>query len=175
MTSENKKYEQILSLLKKSKPVFRDAEAVSEKVIKQLTEERSKIDLPEVIIDYLFGWTYIGWVRKSMIVAAATIALFFCYQQVIILRRVNELSGQRIQNGTLFMTSQKDEVTDKIRIFKISGRIMTDRKISVSKEEIDEMIKSINRLQIKYKDILSLIENDPELKKYVENRIKEIE
>jgi hypothetical protein len=175
MTTEDKKYEQVLNVLKKSKPVFRNAEAISDKVIEQLTEEKSKAGLPELIIEYLFGWTYIGWVRRSMIVAAVSIALLFGYQQVLILRKINELSGQRIQNGTLFMTSMKDEVTDKMRIFKISGRKVTDGEISASKEQIDEMIKSINKLQIKYKDIINLIENDPELKKYVENRMKEIE
>ena len=37
------------------------------------------------------------------------------------------------------------------------------------------MMKSINKLQIKYKDIINLIEDDPELKKYVESRMKETE
>ena len=64
MTVEDKKYEQILNMLKKSGPVLRDAEAISEKVIRQLTEERSKVSPAELIIEYLFGWTYIGWVRR---------------------------------------------------------------------------------------------------------------
>jgi FKBP-type peptidyl-prolyl cis-trans isomerase (trigger factor) len=59
-------------------------------------------------------------------------------------------------------------------IYKVTGRKLSDNELSVTKEEIDEMIKSVSRLQVKYKEIIDLIENDPELKKYVENRMNEI-
>jgi hypothetical protein len=174
MKTEDAKYEKVLKLLKEAKPDLKDIEIVTEKVMRQLTEEKSRINLVEFIIEFVFGWIYVGWVRRSMIVAAICMAILFGYQQVLILKKINELSGQRIQDGNLFMTSAKNEISDKIRVFRFSGRKLENKKNSVSKKEIDEMIKSINMLQIKYKDVINLIEDDPELKKYVETRMKEI-
>jgi hypothetical protein len=175
MKTEDTKYEKVLKLLKEAKPDLKDMDIVTEKVMRQLKEEKSKIDPIEMIIEFLFGWIYVGWVRKSMVVAAVCMALLFGFQQVLILKKINELSGQRIQDGNLFMTSAKNEISDRIRVFRFSGRKLEDKKNSVSKKEIDEMIKSINKLQIKYKDIIDLIEDDPELKNYVETRMKVLE
>jgi hypothetical protein len=36
------------------------------------------------------------------------------------------------------------------------------------------MINTLNKLQVKYKDLLYHIENDPQLKKYVETRLNEL-
>lgn len=173
MADGDKKYEKVLNLLRQSKPVLTDIESVAEKVIRQLQEEEAKISLPELIIEFLFGWVYIGWVRRSMITAVLVVALLFGYQQALILRRINDLSGQRIQNGTLLMTNLNDDFANKLLIYRITGRKLSDEKISVSQKEIDEMINSLNKLQIKYKDVINLIENDPQLKKYVEDKMNE--
>ena len=173
MADGDKKYEKVLNLLRQSKPVLTDVEYVAEKVIRQLQKEESKISLPELIIDYLFGWVYIGWVRKSMIAAVLAVALLFGYQQALILRRINDLSGQRIQAGTLLKTNLTDDLTNQMLKYRITGRKLSDGKRTVSEKEIDEMIRSLNRLQVKYKDIINLIEDDPQLKKYVEDRMKE--
>jgi hypothetical protein len=36
-----------------------------------------------------------------------------------------------------------------------------------------ELLDSVNDLKIKYKDLMNLIEEDPELKKYIENKLIE--
>jgi hypothetical protein len=171
METEDKKYNKVLKILKKSKPVFRDNEAITEKVMAQLQEEKARVSLPELIIEYLFGWVYIGWIRRSMVAAAMVIVVFFGYQQALILRRINDLSGQKIRNGTLIMTGMTDNLTSKMSFYRITDKKLYDEKINVSEKEIDELIKTLNKLQVKYKDLFYLLENDPELKKYVEDKI----
>lgn len=173
MAEIDKKYDKVLKMLRDSKPVLTEAESLTEKVISKLEEGKSKLTLPEMIFEYLFGWVYIVWVRRTMVTAALVIAIFFIYQQSLILRKINELSSQRIQNSSLLMTDLNDDFADKLKIYKIKGGKLTDEKISVSEKEIDEMINSLNRLKIKYKDVINLIENDPQLKKYVESRMNE--
>jgi len=167
------KYKQVLNMLRQSKPVLKDAEAISEKVIKQLTEEKSNISLAEMIIEYFFGWAYIGWVRRSMIVAVLVIVILFGYQQALILRRINDLSGQRIQNSSFVMTNLRDDLVNKMMEYRIEGWDLSNGRTSVSEKEINELINSLNKLQVKYKDLFYLIENDPQLKKYVETRMNE--
>jgi hypothetical protein len=171
MTADEKNYEKVLNVLRNSKPALKDVEAVTEKIMKQLQEEKSKVTLAELIFEYMFGWVYIGWVRRSMVTASLVLAFLFVYQQSLIISRINDLSGQRIRNGTLFMTNLRDDLADKLLIYRITGRKLSDEKISISQKEIDEMINSLNKLQVKYKDVINLIENDPQLKKYVESRM----
>lgn len=173
MKSEDKKYERVLNLLRNSKPVLTEAESITEKVMRQLQEEKSKITFPELLLDFVFGWVNIEWVRKSMVTAVLAIAVLFIYQNAQIIRQMKDLSGQRIQNGSVVMTNLRDDLIDQLRIFKHTGKSISDEKITVSEKEIDEMIKSLNDLKVKYKDIFNLIENDPHLKKYFDEKINE--
>lgn len=174
MKAEDKRYEEVVNILKSSRPVLADPEVMAEQVIRRIQNEKSRISLPELIFNYLFGWVYIGWVRRSLIVATLAIIVIFSFQQAIILKRIDDLSGQRIQNGTTLMTGMKEDYTGKLQMFKFSGGKLSDPKSKISEKEIDEMINSIYRLQVKYKDIINLIEDDPGLKKYVEDRMNEI-
>jgi hypothetical protein len=174
MSDENKKYKKLLDLLKRSEPVFTDPEAITDRIMRELQQEKSKISLPELIIEYLFGWVYIGWIRRSLIATALMIVIFFGYQQTIIIKRINNLTEQRIPNGDLIETGQTNNIENRLLMYKLTGRKFSDGKITVSEKEINDLIRSVNRLQVKYRDILDLIENDPQLKKYVEEKINKI-
>lgn len=174
MSDENKKYEKVLDMLKKSKPVFLDSETVAEKVIRHIQQEKSKVSLPELLVEYLFGWVYIGWIRKSLVATALVIVVFFSYQQAVILKKINDLTEQRIPNGELIQTGLTDNLTNKMLLYRITGKKFSEEKITVTEKDIDNLIRSLNRLQVKYKDLLNLIENDPQVKKYVEERINGI-
>jgi hypothetical protein len=173
MKTEDNKYNKVLNLLINSKPVMTDVDSVTEKVMRQLQEEKSKITLAGLVLDFLFGWVYIGWVRRTMITAVLAFAFLFIYQQSLILKQVKDLSGQRIQNGSVVMTNLREELIDQLRIFRLSDKKIPDEKITVSEKEIDDMVRSLNKLQIKYKDVINMIEKDPELKKYVESKMRE--
>ena len=173
MTDEDKKYEQVMKMLRNSKPILTGSDIVTEKIMRQLYEEKSKTSVPELIFGYLFGWAYIGWVRRSMIVAVLVIVILFGYQQALILRRINDLSGQRIQNSSFVMTNLRDDLVNKMMEYRIEGWDLSNGRTSVSEKEINELINSLNKLQVKYKDLFYLIENDPQLKKYVETRMND--
>jgi hypothetical protein len=173
MEAENKKYDRVLNILRKSRPVMRDANAVTDRIMRQLQEEKSKVSLKELIIEFLFGWVYIGWVRRSMIAATLLLVVIFGFQQILILRRIDELSGQRIQGGSPVMTSLRDDLAGKMILYRIKNRKYSEKKMAVTQSEIDELIKSLTTLQSKYKDLFKIIENDPQLKKYVEDKIIE--
>lgn len=174
MINDENKIEDVLNILRRSKPVLPNPEALSDSVMRLLREEKSKVSLMEQIIEFLFGWVYVGWVRRSMITVSIIFILLFGFQQAVILKRINDLSSQKIENENSVLTGFHDEIASKLLIFKITGKKLSDHKLSVSKEEIDEMIKSLNKLQVKYKEVIDVIESDPELKKYVEGRMNEI-
>ena len=173
MTTENRKYDRLLNVLRNSKPVFNDAEAISERVIRHIQAEKSDVKFTELIKDFFFGWVYIGWMRRSLVAAAILLIVFFGYQQAAILKRINELSQQKIPDEIFTETNFSDELNKRNMLYSITGKKYPDTKITVSEKDIDNMIKSFNKLQLKYHDLLYLIEKDPQLKKYVEERMNE--
>lgn len=44
---------------------------------------------------------------------------------------------------------------------------------TISEKQMKELLESVNELQIKYKDLENLIEEDPELKKLIEKKLIE--
>jgi hypothetical protein len=47
------------------------------------------------------------------------------------------------------------------------------KNITISERQMKELIESVNELQLKYKDLENLIEEDPELKKMIEKKLIE--
>ncbi len=173
MKQESKKYDKLLTILKNSKPVYHDAEGVTERIMQQIQEEKTDLKFSELVIEFLFGWAYIGWIRKSLVAVAVVLLVLFSYQQKVILNRINELSEQQIRHGDITTINYTGESGAQKKFNFLMGRRLTDTSGTFSEKDIDQMIKSVNKLQVKYQDLFIRIENDPELKKYVENRLNE--
>ena len=45
-------------------------------------------------IESLFGWVYIGWVRRSLIGVSVVLVAIFVYQQAFIFREVKTSAGR---------------------------------------------------------------------------------
>jgi hypothetical protein len=58
-------------------------------------------------------------------------------------------------------------------LYKISARLSPGKGIGISENQLEELLISYKNLQVKYKDLMRIIEEDPELKKYIENKLNE--
>jgi hypothetical protein len=173
MIPESEKYNKVLIILRKSKPTLNSTEDIEREVLKRI----ARIRKPEIVlsdtIDFMFGWIYISWVRRSLITAAVFLVFVFVYQQSVILKQINYLSRQTILIDGEKTSTAADEIEKRIMMYKISGRLFHSKTITISEKQMNQLLESINELQIKYKDLLNLIEEDPELKKYIEKRLIE--
>jgi hypothetical protein len=141
MDSEREKYNKVVEILKRSKPILKDQEAFSEKIIHEVKRTKQSPDLFDLISDYLFGWVYIGWVRRSLVAVSFVILIVFIYQQSVILNRINAIDRQAIFTSSQLVPGLNDRIDTK--------------------------------LQVKYRDILKLIEDDPDLRKYIEKNLNQ--
>jgi hypothetical protein len=172
MTIENEKYEKILDLLRKSRPVLNSTDSIENEVIKRISRAgHPGFELTE-IVDFLFGWVYIGWVRRSFITASIVLVLLFAYQQTIILKRIDFLSRRTIMIDKE-KESSSDEIEKMMTIYKNLSKRFTSKSITISEKQLKELLESVNELQLKYKDLENLIEGDPELKKIIEQKMIE--
>jgi hypothetical protein len=173
MKTGKENYDKVLDLLKNSRPGLKSTDEVETEVLKRISgDKQPKLNLSE-ILDFLFGWVYIGWVRKSLITASVLLVFFFVYQQGLILKQINYLSRQIIVNSAETATSPELQIEKLRMMYKRSGMGFPSRNISITEKQMDELLNSVNELKTKYKDLDDLIERDPELKEMIEKKLIE--
>jgi hypothetical protein len=172
MISEEERYDRILSTLRKSKPLLTDAGNLEETVMERIQKIDNKTATGQSFFDYLFGWVYIGWIRKGLIAASVIIISLFAWQQSLILKRINSLEKQTILSESQLFTGTTSGLEEKLMIYKLTGR-KSSGPFTISEEQLNRMLKSYSELQTKYSDLLKLIEDDPDLKHYIESKLSE--
>ena len=58
-------------------------------------------------------------------------------------------------------------------MYKISGRRFPAKSITISDKQMRQLLESVNELQTENKDLLNMIEGDPELKTIIEKKLIE--
>jgi len=173
MTAENGRYKKILEILRSSKPDLPEPEEIENEVIKRIQHENHRTRRVSDFIESLFGWVYIGWVRRGLITAAIILVGVFIYQQAFILKQVNNISKQVVSIGNESASVSSSELDKKLTLYKISARLSPGNEIKISENQLEELLDSYKTLQVKYKDLMRIIEEDPELKQYIENKLDE--
>jgi hypothetical protein len=171
MKPESEKLNEVLNLLRKSKPVLDSTNDIEREVIRRISKNnRSGLRLSGVL-DFLFSWVYIGWVRRTLIAASATLVLIFIYQQGIILKRIEVLSRQTVVTEKENLFTHTDEIERLLMAYRNYGKKFPSKTITISESQMDELLESVKELQLKYKDLDNLIDGDPELKKLIEQKL----
>jgi hypothetical protein len=172
MNSDEIKYERILNILRKSKPVLTSTDSIEEKVIEKIKQRQKKKEPSQGILDFLFGWVYIGWVRSGLIAASVLLVAGFIYQQAVMIRQINNLNRQTILIESQLITGSSG-TPDAGFLYGLSGLKLPSGNITISNRQMKQILRSYNELEGKYKDLIKLIEENSVLKKYVEERLAE--
>jgi hypothetical protein len=173
MTKENDRYKKMVETLRSSRPDLLRPEEIENEVIKRIQRENRQTGRFPDFIDSLFGWVYVGWVRRSLVAAAVIMVSVFVYQQALILKQVNNISRQPVVIGSESMHSSRTEFDKKLTLYKISNRLSPSSEIKIPEKQLEQILESYDALQSKYKDLMRVIEENPELKKYIEDKLNE--
>jgi hypothetical protein len=173
MTADNDRYKKIMEILRNSRPDLISPEEIENEVIKRIQQNNRQTGRVSDFIESLFGWVYIGWVRRSLIGLAVVLVGVFVFQQAFILKQVKTISKQVIITGNepaYFSTSEFDK---KLTLYRISSGLSAGRAIKISENQLEKLLDSYENLQVKYKDLIRIIDENPELKKYIEDKLNE--
>lgn len=174
MEKNSEKLDKVINLLRNSKPILSSTSDIEREVIKKIAGKNQKGLTLSEFIDFLFGWVYINWVRKSLIAASVMLVALFAWQQGTIIKQINYLSSQPVMIDSESGTFRTDFSENKLMLFKLYSKKLPSQNVIISKKQMDTLLESVNDLQTKYKDLMDLIEEDPELKKYLENKLTEM-
>ena len=173
MKAENDRYKKMMEILRNSKPDLIQPEEIQSEVIRRIQREGQKSGGVSDFIESLFGWVYIGWVRRSLIGVAVILVAVFVYQQAFIFKQVKNISKQVVITGNETAPVSSSVLDKRLTLYKISIRLSPGGEIKISESQLEELLNSYNDLQVKYKDLLRIIEENPELKDYIENKLNQ--
>jgi hypothetical protein len=174
MDNEDIKFERIIKLLRKSEPVLTGLNEIENEVMKRIEERRQTKSPGNALFNYLFGWAYIRWIRIGLIAASVLIVALFAYQQAMILKRINNLDRQTMLIENQMFNGTSNDLDGKLLFYEFTGRKIRSGNISLSQKQIELLIDSYGKLNSRYRDLLKLIDENPELKKYVEEKLNDI-
>jgi hypothetical protein len=146
MTESNNSYKKVVEILRKSRPYLPFPENLEDKVINKIKGRNISTGGVINIIRSLFGWIYIGWLRRSLSVVAVIMVVLFVYQQVFILKQVNSIREQMIYMGDNGIATTEQEITKKLTLYKISNSLPGERESRVTEKQLDQLLKSYNEL-----------------------------
>ncbi len=168
---DEEKYRRAVDLLKEAGRIH-DVSQVEREVMTKLYDLENRKSPAVVIYGFLFGWTEIMWVRRSLILASFVLILMFVYQQSVIVRQLNTLSSHIVFDNLRPSSAIQTERLTRLRLIKSSaGRMDEDL---LTDEQIQQMIKSYDKLRTEYESLLKIIEADPELKRIFNERLSDM-
>ena len=173
MTKENDRYKKIIEILRNSRPDLIQPEGIENEVIRKIQNEDQKTGTVSDFIESLFSWVYIGWVRRSLVGAAVVLVAVFIYQQGFILKQVRNISERVVNIGNEQVSVPSSDFARRLTLYKMSTRLAPARGKRVSEKQLEEILNSYDELLVKYKDLIRIIEEDPALKQYIENKLNE--
>jgi hypothetical protein len=167
MKMENNQYDKLIDILRQSKPEFKASRDVGNAVLSKIGNQNPGIPLSD-IKDILFGWVYISWVRRILVTCSVLLLVVFIWQQRIIIKEINFLSNQVMIQNRETSYDPSGTLEKKLILHRL-----TDQKSDSQVVQIQRLIDSLNNLQVKYRNILDLIEEDQELRDLIEQKMKE--
>jgi hypothetical protein len=165
------KYEKVRDLLRRSVPGLDSQAQMEEKIITSIKEGNKRGNGYPDILGFLFGWVYIGWVRRSLVAVSAVLVIFFVYQQAVIMKELDYLSRKSIIIDGSTGTVNTGDIEKRLLMYKLSGKKPAEEDLNISRQQMDELIESVNELHDKYRDLINIINSDPELRKYIEQKL----
>jgi methyl-accepting chemotaxis protein len=173
MMKGNENYEKVIDLLRKSKPLLDSANSIEEIVLERISKNNHAGITLSDIVNFFFGWIYIEWVRRSLITASVLLVIIFIYQQAVILKQIDYLSKRTVVVDEGAPKDLYGDLEKRLLIYKFSGKKLSAGEFNISHQQLDQLLESINELQDKYRDLINVINSDPELKKYIEQKLNE--
>jgi len=173
MRAGNDRFKKIMDILRNSKPDLIQPEEIENEVIRKIRNEDQKTGMVSDFIESLFGWVYIGWVRRSLVGAAVVLVAVFIYQQGFILKQVRNINERVVNIGNEQVSVPSSDFAKRLTLYKMSTKLAPAGEIRVSEKQLEELLNSYDELLVKYKDLIRIIEEDPALKQYIENKLNE--
>jgi hypothetical protein len=173
MTTEKNDYNRIIGLLRKSKPSFDQQAMTEQKILEQVEKLNRKDTRLHGIPEILFGWAYVPSLRRVLIAASFLLVGFFAVQQSALLRQVRDINRQVIVLRNESEPPALPELGSQLTLYRLSGKIHSNGEIRITGNDLEKFVEAFNELDVRYRDLMKIIQENPDIKNYVEKKLEE--
>jgi hypothetical protein len=173
MTRERVDYKRIIELLRKSDPSFDQQSRVEEYILRQIEKERIRKSKIHELALSLFRWANIPAARRTLAAVSLVLVGIFIFQQSVLINQVRNISRQVIVLKNENESAVVPDFGSRMMLYRISDQFRAGGRISISGKELERLIEAYNELDVKYKDLLKIVGENPELRSYVEKKLEE--
>ena len=140
--------DKLIAQLRKHKPEIEYRESMKDSIMQNIKSRKRKID-------YIFGWTDIIWLRKTLALASLIIVLAFIIQQLFVVDRINKLEKRMISiNTEKILEYQRENVIVNSVIMEQPETSLLADSIKVSTDDLLNLLREYKELQYRYEKIL---------------------
>lgn len=139
--------DRILKQLRLNKPEIEDRESFKEDIMHGIGKKERRLD-------YLFGWTEIVWLRRSLAIASAVIVILFILQQIHVVSRIDQIEKRMLSFNTekILEYQRENVIVNSVLMRSQEASFLTD-SINVSTYDLLNLIREYRDLQTKYEQI----------------------
>lgn len=173
MTNRKPDYAAIIDLLRKSKPSIDQQTRLEERILEQVEKKGSSTFRLDDIVESLFAWVNMPWLRRCLIAVSMVLVVIFVIQQSILVNQVRDISRQVIVFKNDIKPDGVPDIGSKLVLYRFSDRLLSKGEIRISGKDLEKIIGAYNELDGRYKDLLRIIGENPEIRNYVEKKLSE--
>ncbi len=171
METRNGEKGKLMELLRRSVPDAGKTDGIEERILRVIREEEEHKYRIEGLWAGFFSWTEIAWIRKGLAAASLVLVIMFAWQQTLIMKRLGSLERMNNVSWKMYLSVYPEAAGMP------GGTRINSMYLMLGKEVLpDEMLEKTNgsyrALEQKYLKLLDLIDNDPVLREYFENKYK---
>jgi len=128
-------------------------------LIRNVMESSSATKMPFKVgrlLDFLFGWTDILWIRRGLVTLSVALVFVFVFQQFSIFNRIGQLENRMVESNTEQIIRQQGEqvLLNSVLMQEIRETEFSD-SVMVADKDLRELINSYSELQSRYHDLKS--------------------
>jgi hypothetical protein len=165
------KYNKVIEILKKNKPILEEKERLTEQIMNSLQKPENETKMfQEKLSFYLFGWADVKWVRGAMAVAATFLIGIFIIQQVAITDRINSLEEQLVKTVSTMQDQEPNlGIMQKVLLNVVAKDQIEEDSITVSRADLEELMDSYMELKNDYDEV----KDNRRLESFIKRRIRQ--
>jgi len=135
------------------RPKLEGREELLEEVMSSISEKPGS-PVTELLSAFLFGWTDILWIRRSLVSASLLLVFIFVFQQYSIMSRIGRLENRMVNSSTDQIIRQQGEyvLLNSLLRQEVGERDLRD-SIMVADKDLRDLINSYSELEKRYKEL----------------------
>ncbi|MCB9013480.1 MAG: hypothetical protein H6539_05515 [Bacteroidales bacterium] len=148
MENTEDKYRRLIDRLRENKPELEGADDLTDSIMRKIRRESEKGMNPGDILNWLFAWAGIPWLRNSLTAAMFATIFFFIFQFSSLNRKIDKLESRLIQREYNYYQSPYSSAETMGKYIFPSSSSIND-SINVSRKDLMNLLNEYEKLELK--------------------------